>query len=128
MLHQVTASSRPAEELEVVLWDGCSYRVPKLIPESSAPMAKNQFYLRTVAAIRDGGGSYSAKMGALATWFAVGPATLTMAKASFAHLFDFQTQEINLTDQEVFCMDDFQLYKLQGKPIEFDPDVARLLR
>ena len=67
-------------------------------------------------------------MGALATWFAVGPATLTMAKASFAQLFDCQTWEINLMDQEVFCMDDFQLYKLQGKPIEFDPDNARLSR
>ena len=67
MLHQVTASSRPAEELEVVQWDGWSYRVPNLIPESLAPMAKNQFYLRMVAVIRDGGGSYLTKMGALAT-------------------------------------------------------------
>ena len=67
-------------------------------------------------------------MGALATWFAVGPVTLTMAKASFTWLFDCQTQEINLTDEEVFQMDDFQLYKLQGKPIAFDPDDARLSR
>ena len=67
MICQVTTSSRPAEELEVVQWDGCSYRVPKLISESLAPMAKNQFYLRMVAVIWDGGGSYSTKMGALAT-------------------------------------------------------------
>ena len=128
MLCQVTTSSRPAEELEVVQWDGCLYRVPKLILESSDPTTKNQFYLRTVAAIQDDGGSYSTKMGALAIWFAVGPATLTTAKASFLHLFDCQMQEINLMDQEVFCMDDFQLYKLQGKPVAFDLDDARLLR
>ena len=91
MLHQVTASSRLAEELEVVQWDRCLYRVPKLIPESSAPTTKNQFYLKTVAAIQDGRGSYLTKMGALATQFAVGPVTLTMAKASFAWLFDCQT-------------------------------------
>ena len=128
MLCQATASSRPAEELEVVQWDGCSYRVPKLISESSAPMTKNQFYLRTVAAIRDGGGSYSTKAGALATRFAVGPATLTTAKASFAQLFDSQTREINLTDKDVFRMDDFQLYKLQGKPIDFGHKDKRLSR
>ena len=67
MLCQATTSSRPAEELEVVQWDGCSYRVPKLILESLAPTAKNQFYLRMVAAIWDGGGLYSTKAGALAT-------------------------------------------------------------
>ena len=99
---QVTTSSRLAEELEVVQWDGCSYRVPKLIPESLAPMVRNQFYLRTVAAIRDGGGSYLTKMGALATQFAVGPATLTTAKALFAWLFNCQAREINLTDRDIF--------------------------
>ena len=122
MLHCGNTLSRPAEELEVVQWDGCSYRVPKLIPESSAPTMKNQFYLRTVAAIQDGGSSYSTKMGALAMQFVVGPATLTTAKASFACLFDCQMREINLMDMEVFCMDDFQLYKLQGKPIDFDDE------
>ena len=102
MLHQVTTSSRLAEELEVIQWDGCSYRVPKLIPESLAPMAKNQFYLRTVAAIQDSGGSYLTKMGTLVTQFAVGPATLTTVKASFTQLFDCQAREINLTDRDVF--------------------------
>ena len=49
-------------------------------------------------------------------------------KASFAWLFDCQAREINLMDRDIFWMDDFQLYKLQGKPIDFDPKDERLLR
>ena len=58
----------------------------------------------------------------------VGPATLTTAKASFAQLFDSQTREINLMDKDVFRMDDFQLYKLQGKLIDFSYKDERLSR
>ena len=82
--------ARTTGEVELVEWDHSSFRVPKIISDSSPAAKKNQFYLKTVAAICDGGGSYATKAGALATCFAVGPLTLNTVKAAFATLYDPQ--------------------------------------
>ena len=58
---------------------------------------KNLFYLRTVAAICNGRGSYATKAGVLATHFAVRPLTFNMVKASFINLYDPQKRKIDLT-------------------------------
>ena len=69
--------------MEKVEWDCTMYRIPKLIPEMSSLMQKNWFYIQTIAAIRDGGGYPSMKMGTLASCFAVGLSTLNTVKESF---------------------------------------------
>ena len=66
--------------MEKVEWDHTTYHIPKLIPETSSPMQKNQFYIQMIAMIRDGGGHPSTKMGTLASRFAVGPLTLNTVK------------------------------------------------
>ena len=78
-----TGVMRGADKMEKVEWDCTTYHIPKLIPETSSPTQKNQFYIQTIAAIRDGGGHPSMKMGALASRFAGGPLTLNTVKESF---------------------------------------------
>ena len=94
---------------ELVEWDRSSFRVPKPIHELANTSQKNQFYLHTVAAIWDGGGTYATKAGVLATWFAVRPATYNTIKASFTKLYDLQSRVINMT-HHCFQLDDPQMH------------------
>ena len=51
------------------------------------------------------------KMGALATHFAIGPATLVTTKAAFNKLYDHQMEEIKLVESKVLKLEDFHLYR-----------------
>ena len=113
-----TGVMRRADEMEKVEWDCTTYCIPKLIPETSSPMQKNQFYIQTIATIRDGGGHPSTKMGALASCFAVGPSTLNTVKESFQSLYDYQSQEIMVTGS-CFELINAQLHGDNGQMISF---------
>ena len=67
-------------------------------------------------------------MGAHATHFTIGPATLATIKVAFNKLYNHQTEKINLVESKVFEMEDFYLYRHQGKSILFDPWDQKLSR
>ena len=105
-------------ETETIARNTYSYQVPAMVGTNAYTNKNYKFYNSTVQAISRGGGYCATKVGDMCAWFVdMGPPVETQVENGLSKLFNFRGQNIDVSDQAVFTLNDSGLHGEEGNKI-----------